>query len=333
VPLSLDPQTLPLLEKGNNLLAFSAGVDSSALCFLLLERGISFDIALVNYQLRPQSQSEEAYALELANEHGFQAHISHAPPFQGNFEKKARDFRYAFFDRLMQQEGYQHLITAHQLNDQLEWLLMRLSKGAGAVELVGLDPISQRKEYQLLRPILHHTKEELETYLKERGEHYFIDESNYDLHYERNWFRQQLATQLIQRHQAGIRRSFTYLREDKQLLQQSYHLCYHHQEFYLIKLELPSIKVRVVDRYLKRLGYLLSRAQRQELKQNKSMVIGGVWVIEVVGNDLFIAPYVKEVVMPKNYKEACRKARIPPKVRGYLYQEGIDPKSVVSRSS
>jgi tRNA(Ile)-lysidine synthase len=82
------------LEK--NLLAFSAGVDSSALFFLLIKSGISFDIALVNYALRDESIDEEKYAISLAERYNLKLHIKKAPKFQNNFEKNARDFRYNF---------------------------------------------------------------------------------------------------------------------------------------------------------------------------------------------------------------------------------------------
>ena len=49
----------------NNLLAFSGGVDSSALFFILLENNIPFDICIVDYGLREQSKLEVEYAYEL----------------------------------------------------------------------------------------------------------------------------------------------------------------------------------------------------------------------------------------------------------------------------
>ena len=54
------------ITESKNLLAFSAGVDSTALFFLLLEQNIPFDIAIVNYNVRVQSKEELAYAKELA---------------------------------------------------------------------------------------------------------------------------------------------------------------------------------------------------------------------------------------------------------------------------
>ncbi|HHH19151.1 MAG TPA: tRNA lysidine(34) synthetase TilS, partial [Campylobacterales bacterium] len=56
----LDTVTLPYLQRDKNLLAFSGGVDSTALFFLLFENRIAFDIALVNYTMRPESDQEEA---------------------------------------------------------------------------------------------------------------------------------------------------------------------------------------------------------------------------------------------------------------------------------
>ena len=53
-----------LLLHDTNLLAFSAGVDSTALLFLLLENNIKFDIAIHNYGLREQSKDDYTYAQE-----------------------------------------------------------------------------------------------------------------------------------------------------------------------------------------------------------------------------------------------------------------------------
>jgi tRNA(Ile)-lysidine synthase len=107
------------LNSGKNLLAFSGGVDSSALFFLLLENQIKFDIALVNYGIREQSIKEQTYALTLAKRYKLKAYTIQSPQFDNNFEKNARDFRYKFFNKIIKREKYTNLITAHQLNDQM----------------------------------------------------------------------------------------------------------------------------------------------------------------------------------------------------------------------
>ena len=96
------PTYSSLLQK-RNLLAFSAGVDSSALFFLLLENNIPFDIALVNYGTRENSDKEEVHAQALADKYHLTYHSIKAPKFTSNFEKNAREFRYAFFETLIKE--------------------------------------------------------------------------------------------------------------------------------------------------------------------------------------------------------------------------------------
>lgn len=287
-----------------------------------------FDIALINYGLREQSKEEERYAIELAKKYNLKVYTKKAPLFQNNFEKNARDFRYDFFDELMEEHNYTNLITAHQLNDQLEWLLMRLCKGSGASELIGLTSLSTRKEYTLVRPILHHSKEELLNYLKSNSNKYFIDDSNYDEKYERNYFRKNFSDELIKKYKNGIQKSFEYIKEDKEILMGGYEEIFNYKELYILEINNPQIRIRVIDKYLKKLGYILSSGQRSELKKEKSIVISGLWVVEVIEDKIYIAPYIKEV-MPKRYKEACRIAKIPLKIRGYIYREQITPKLLV----
>lgn len=136
-----------------NLLAFSAGVDSTALFFMLLEQGIPFDIAIVNYNVREQSKEEVTYALSLALEYNKQRFVHDVElESQSNFEKNARDIRYAFFEELIEEYGYETLLTAHQLNDKLEWFLMQLGKGAGLSELLGLQEHIQKSTIPFLDP-------------------------------------------------------------------------------------------------------------------------------------------------------------------------------------
>jgi len=306
-----------------NLLAFSAGVDSSALFFLLLENNIPFDIALVNYGTRENSDKEEMHAKALAKKHGLLCHTIKAPKFTTHFEKNARDFRYGFFETLIKEYGYDTLLTAHQLNDQLEWLLMRLSKGAGTSELVGLEEVSQRKGYTLIRPLLQQSKEELLEYLHVNKHPYFIDESNSDEKYERNRFRKKFSDPLLSEYKEGIKRSFEYLRKDKKDLEKAFETIYSEKDLRVLKLYINTAKIKAVDLALKELGYLLSAAQRQEIEKEDALVIGGKWAIEVQDDHLYISPYVT-TDMPKQFKEKCRVLKVPNKIRAYCFQEKIN---------
>ncbi len=171
------------IKNTKNLLAFSAGVDSTALFFFLLENHISFDISIVNYNLRPQSKDEVDYAKQLAKEYNKKIFLKEVS-FEtepSNFEKKARDIRYDFFDEIIKKKSYETLITAHQLNDKLEWFLMQLTKGAGLFELIGFEKCILKNEILFYKPLLEVSKEELKNYLDKNSIKYFIDNSKMNL--------------------------------------------------------------------------------------------------------------------------------------------------------
>ena len=226
-------------------MAFSAGIDSSALFFMLLDAGVAFDIALVNYNTRDESNTEEAHAVALAKKYKIKSFTITAPKFKTHFEANARAFRYNFFEKIIDAYGYENLLTAHQLNDQLEWFFMRLSKGAGLSELIGLDEISQRVtsnglKYQLVRPMLEKTKDELLEYLIQNNLPYFVDASNSDTKFERNNFRKEFADPFIKKYANGLRNSFDYLREDRDILQSGITLIFSQDELRVLKLNNPN---------------------------------------------------------------------------------------------
>ena len=317
----ISKDTLFPLQGENNLLAFSAGVDSSALFFLLLEANIPFDLAIVNYQMRKQSQDEVAYAQELANKYGKKCHLLKVSLDKQNFEASARAVRYEFFERLIKEYTYHNLITAHQLDDRLEWFLMQLSKGSGLAELMGMRAIEKRESYTLVRPLLEQTKSTLLSYLETHNLTYFYDESNSEMHYKRNFFRAKLATPLLKDFQSGILKSFTYLDEDRHTLtDQEENLLSVNEMFYF---EMPSTRRKAilkVDAILKDAGFLMRQGDKELLKSCDEHVVGRKYVVSFVQSYCFVAPF-RTSVMDKAFKEQCRALRITPKLRGYLFQD------------
>lgn len=136
-------------------MAFSGGIDSTALFFLLLKHNIKFDIAIVDYHIREQSQEEVKYAKELASLHNLTCYTFDAPKIETNFEARAREIRYDFFEEIISTHGYDNLITAHHLGDRFEWMLMQFCKGAGCAEIAGMTKEQNRGFYTLVRPLLH----------------------------------------------------------------------------------------------------------------------------------------------------------------------------------
>lgn len=316
----LNSRTIPLLKEGKNLLAFSGGVDSSALFFLLEHAGITFDIAIVNYQTRNQSSQEAAYAQSLAKEFKKECYLLEASLSKRNFEAAARNARYDFFEALIQEHAYTNLITAHQLDDRLEWLLMQLSKGAGLYELLGTQSIEKREGYQLVRPLLETTRAEIKSYLSDNAIRYFEDESNSDEKYKRNFFRHNLASPLLEKYAGGVKKSFTYLNEDlAELLEQKVDVKTLQRLHYF---EYPASRrsaIIAVDRILKEQGFLMRQGDKETLKTEEEHVVGRQHVVSFHPYYCFIAPYLV-CEMPKDFKEKCRLLKIPRKLRPYLFK-------------
>jgi len=324
----LHEATLTTLKNTRNLLAFSGGGDSTALFFLLEEYGIAFDIAIVNYQTRQQSDAEVAYAKELATRFDKKVYTFTCKRQDENFEHSARLARYTFFERIIEERGYNTLLSAHHLGDKLEWFLMQMSKGAGLVEMLGMSEIEQRENYTLIRPLLHVSKPSLQAYLKHRCIHFFEDESNADEHHPRNFMRHHHATPLIEAFEAGIVKSFAYLEEDaKRLLPCEPKRI---EELFILPCDKDDIRnIRSIDKVLKRLGLIISKAQRDEILRSRDCVVGGKIAVCFREDTIFIAPFIR-CVMDKPFKELCRLAHIPAKIRPYMYASNILPNRLLS---
>lgn len=319
-----------VIKESKNLLAFSAGVDSSALFFLLLKQNIPFDIAIVNYNVRVQSKDEVNYAKELALKYNKQIYIKDIKlESTSNFEKTARDIRYKFFEEIIDENSYEILITAHQLNDKLEWFLMQFTKGAGLVELIGFNEFEQKENYKVYKPLLEITKEELKNFLKQENIKYFIDNSNFDEKYKRNYFRHNFSDKLLSEYTNGIKKSFKYLQDDINSLNIEITPIKVFDELEIYKNQNDNnLNIRIIDNSLKKRGFLLSSAQREEILKQKEITISHKINISIKEDFIWICPNVSSI-MDKKFKENCRINKIPKNVRNYIYYKKIDIKELV----
>lgn len=318
------------IKESKNLLAFSAGIDSSALFFLLLKQNILFDIAIVNYNVRVQSKDEVNYAKDLALKYNKQIYIKDIKlESTSNFEKTARDIRYKFFEEIIDKNSYEVLITAHQLNDKLEWFLMQLTKGAGLVELIGFNEFEQKENYKVYKPLLEITKEELESFLKQENIKYFIDNSNFDEKYKRNYFRHNFSDKLLSEYTNGIKKSFKYLQDDINSLNIEITPIKNFNELEIYQNQKDNnLNIRIIDNSLKKRGFLLSSGQREEILKQKEITISHKINISIKEDLIWICPNVSSI-MDKKFKETCRINKIPKNVRNYIYYKKIDIKELV----
>ena len=319
-----------VIRNQKNLLAFSAGVDSSALFFLLLEQSIPFDIAIVNYDLRVQSKDEVFYAKNLASKYKKNIFLKETKIENiSNFEKNARDIRYKFFDEIILENSYENLITAHQLNDKLEWFMMQLSKGAGLVELIGFNEFEQKENYKIYKPLLNITKKELENYLKINNHKYFVDQSNFDEKYKRNYFRHTFSNKFLENFSSGVKKSFEYLQIDLDSLNiQNIPIKKIKELEIFLNQNDDNLNIRTIDLSLKKRGFLLTSAQRNEILKQKEITISHKINISIQQNHIWIAPICSEFI-EKKYKELYRINKIPKNIRTYIFREKIELEELV----
>ena len=316
----LKNSSLSLLKGKKNLLAFSHGVDSTALFFLLKDANIDFDIAIVDYGRREQSKDEVLDAKKLAKKYKLTCHHYLADKIDKNFEAEAREIRYTFFEQLMQKHNYDNLLTAHHLGDRFEWMLMQFCKGAGCAELAGMKEIQEKQSYTLIRPLLHLDKSELLFYLQKNKIKYFEDASNLDEKYTRNKFRNNHTNQLLKEYLNGIKKSFEYLDEDVDNLIKNENITKIKDFAFFKSTNDKRNDIYIVDKYLKSKNHMLSSSERELLKKGTATVIGRKFVITWYANMIFIAPYIKnDIKMTKEFKEKMRKLKIEPKLRNYFF--------------
>jgi len=325
----LDEGTLPVLNAGRNLLAFSGGVDSTALFHLLLRSRIPFDLAHVNYHTREQSDAEAAYARALAARHGKTCFILDAAPIGRNFEAEARRARYDFFTALIREHGYANLLTAHQLDDRLEWLLMQLCKGAGLPELLGMRALSERDGYRLVRPLLGVGKGDLKAWLDRENIPFFEDASNADMRHLRNRFRHRFAAPLLEAYGPGIARSFAYLSDDAEALQ-AQEGAIDADVLMLEGLQKRLPLMRSVDAWLKRHGYVLRRGEKKRIQDENDLVIGRQYALSITPVCTLLTP-LETGTVPRAFRERCRVLGIGPKVRPYLFKHPATFEAVTAR--
>ena len=199
---------------------------------------------------------------------------------------------------------------------------MQLSKGAGVVELLGFDTISQRDGYKIVKPLLNETKEELLNYLHENNIKYFIDHTNKDTKYKRNHIREKYTKEFLSEYKSGVKKSFEYLQNDKNSLLKV-EILYHEKDLYILKNQNNNLKnIRAIDKIVKKLGTLLSKNQKDEILKQKEIVLSNKIVVSLTDDKIYISPFVT-IPMPKEFKESCRLKKIPNKIRPYLYKKKI----------
>jgi tRNA(Ile)-lysidine synthase len=177
------------------ILGLSGGIDSMVLADLLLKAKTDFVAAHCNFHLRgEESDGDEQFVREFAENNGLTLYVKHfdtvsyAKEHGVSIEMAARDLRYAWFEELRQQLGFDKIAVAHHADDQLETFFINLLRGAGIRGLKGMRPVNG----SIIRPLLDVSRAEIHQYAMDNGIQWREDHTNGETQFLRNKIRHEL---------------------------------------------------------------------------------------------------------------------------------------------
>ena len=185
-------KNLPFLKGKKLLLAVSGGIDSMVLLHLLKQLHFDISAAHCNFKLRgEESGGDENFVKSVCSDSEIKLYVNHfnteeyADLHKQSIQVSARKLRYDWFDELLENEGFDYLLTAHHLDDSAETFLINFTRGTG---LEGLTGIPERNA-KIVRPLLNFSREEIENYAKDTAIQWREDSSNASDKYLRNKLR------------------------------------------------------------------------------------------------------------------------------------------------
>ena len=211
-----------LFDQSSTLLvAVSGGIDSMCLLQFLYANNYEVSVAHINYRLRDgESEQDQQLVESYCQSKGISCYVYELTSAQigslksGNLQEKARDIRYDFFNKVIREQQLDHLCVAHHADDQIETMLINMTRGAN---LTGLTAMHAQIDH-VRRPFLCITKGDIVEYAKQNQVPYRLDQSNLRSDYDRNFIRNEMLDPLyseIPRSKNGLRTTLSFLEEDK----------------------------------------------------------------------------------------------------------------------
>jgi tRNA(Ile)-lysidine synthase len=183
---------ISFLKEKRLLLAVSGGVDSMILVFLCNQLKLDIAVAHCNFQLRGKESNDDEDFVKSQTEK------LQIPIFIKKFDTKsfaekeklsiqvvARNLRYEWFNKLLINNDYDYILTAHHLDDSLETFLINFTRGSGLDGFTGIP----EQNGTIIRPLLPFSRNEIEVFAKENNLEWREDSSNASDNYLRNKLR------------------------------------------------------------------------------------------------------------------------------------------------
>lgn len=178
------------------ILAVSGGRDSIVMADLFLKAGFNIAIAHFNHKTRDgESDRDEDFVRRFCMEYKIDFFCTSddikARIMQGegnNFQDLARKYRYIWLDKILEENNFDLIATAHNQDDNIETFLYRAAKGSGSFGISGI----KEKTAKIIRPLLNFSRSDIDRYIRESGISFVEDSSNQNTDYDRNFIRHKI---------------------------------------------------------------------------------------------------------------------------------------------
>ena len=183
-----------MINPGDTIvIGLSGGADSVTLLYSLycLKKEFNFNIiaAHINHGIREEASNDQEFCKELCDNLGIEYHVKCvkikelAKQNHLGEEEMGRVVRYGFFNELCGTNG--KIATAHNKNDNVETVFMRLIRGTGLNGLSGISFVNKN----IIRPILNVSRKDIEAFVEYCGLTHVTDKTNFQTIYTRNKIR------------------------------------------------------------------------------------------------------------------------------------------------
>lgn len=218
------------VEGHRYLLGVSGGIDSMCMAELFLRSALSpsFAVAHVNFSLRGnESDGDMLSVQEWGRRNGIQVYTrtfdtkTYASEHSLSTQMAARELRYGFFSELMDENGFDFLSIAHNLDDSIETIFLNIARGTGLRGLAGI-PV---RNGRILRPLMEVSRAEIREYVEATGISYRDDHTNFESHYARNRIRNIIFPEFRKINPSflnTVRRDSEYFREASAIVEEVY---------------------------------------------------------------------------------------------------------------
>ncbi len=221
-------------RKSRILVGVSGGPDSLVLlhflCSLKERLELELVVAHVDHMFRGEESYEDYQFVEKTCQEWnipFEGKRINVPVYMertgDSSQIAARTLRYAFFEQVMKKYQLSILALGHHGDDQIETMLMRMTRGASGIARAGIAVKRPFLNGEIIRPFLVVTKEEIHAYASRCKLTPRLDPSNQLDNYVRNRFRHDVLPAL-KRENPKVHEHFQRFSEelalDEQFLQQ-----------------------------------------------------------------------------------------------------------------